>query len=131
MLVFYGFAKLTPKIVRKRSIIILYENTNHWNEKKEKFINQKMNIVHVRIQNKEEALQGKFSNQEFHRFEIFVDDKRYKGNLDKALEHNFLVDAGNVSEFERQHIRYKLKKEYHSFYKISSKPAGQQSIIFY
>jgi hypothetical protein len=130
LLVFYGFARLTPKIIKKRSIVIFFENSKLWTYKKEKYINQKMHIVHIRKQTKEEAEDATSINREWTRYEIFVDDKPFNGNLELALERNFLKDSNNVSLYEREIIREKLRKEYHSFYKLNSKLTGQQAIIF-
>lgn len=129
-LVFYGFAKLTPKIVRKRSVMILFETSNSWSERKERFIRQKMEIIHVRKQTDDEILRFKKELREFVRFEFFVDDRRYKGNLERVLEDNFVFDVKDVSLYESTIIREKLRNSYHSFYKISSRAEGQQSLIF-
>lgn len=130
MLVFYGFRKLTPKIFRKRSIIICFENSRNWTLKKQIFINKAMYLVHVRMQNPGEFNDAKHSNRQWHMYEILVDEKPYNGNIDLVLEDNFLADQNNVSNYERQVIREKLKKEYYEFYK-DAKPADQQALIFY
>lgn len=129
MLVFYGFAKLTPKLVRKRSIRIYYENEKVWNEKKNRFINRCMKIVHVRPQTESEMESAKYAKKQWTGFEIFIDEKPYFGNLDRALEYNFVADKNHVLEHERDIIRQKLKKEYYEFYK-DAEPAAQQALIF-
>ena len=51
--VWYGLRKLTPKVIRKPSIIIVFENSWHW--KTEEKVKQMMKVVHTRYQTEEEA----------------------------------------------------------------------------
>lgn len=118
LVVYYGFARLTKKIVRKRSIIVQYANTKlHQNERNQKFIKQKMHIVYQRFQTEEEATDAPFSNRSWTKWEYYVDDKRWRGNLDAILDHNFTAEENHVTLEERKEIRNTLLKNFQSFYK--------------
>jgi hypothetical protein len=106
----------------------MFENCNIWNERKEKFLKQKMHIVHIREQTTDEMQDCKICTRQWTRYDLFVDEKTFKGNLELALERNFLADSNNVSESEREIIREKLRNEFYSFYKVEKK--GQQALIF-
>lgn len=129
--VFYGYAKLTPKIVRKRSLVVIYENGHGWNDRKEKSLKQKMHIVYIRNQTPEESNDAYYSTREFTRYEMFIDDKRWKGNIEAVLENNFLLDENHVSAEERETIRCKMREGFYKKYNVSRKLVGQQQIIFY
>lgn len=119
-IVYYGFSKLTKKAVRKRSVVIQYANTKLYNnERQQKYINQKMQIVYFRFQTEEEA---KFcgtpeSTRSWTKWEYFVDDKRWYGNLDAVLDDNFKAESENVSVEEREKIREALKNNFEKHYK--------------
>lgn len=117
-LVFYGFAKLTKKIVRKRSVVVQYANSKIFSERQEKYINQKMHIVFQRYQTINEIEDAKFSDRSWTKYEYFVDDKIWNGNLDLVLNENFIAEENHVSIEERKIILEKLKKEYYDFYKL-------------
>lgn len=129
--VFYGYAKLTPKIVRKKQLIVFFENGDNWNPRKEKYLKQKMKIVYHRNQTPEELESAYSSTQEFTRYGVFIDEKPYKGNIELVLEQNFLADANHMPEDERNELRKILREAYFDFYKVSPEPKGQQAIIFY
>jgi hypothetical protein len=129
-LVFYGFAKLTKKAIKKRSVVIQYANTWNYNDKQKRYIEQKMHIVHQRFQTKDEVTDAPFSNRSWTKWEYFPDDKRWKGNIDLVLENNFVAESNHVSLKERNEIRTKLEKEYYSFYNLPRKQKGQISLIF-
>lgn len=129
-LVFYGFAKLTKKIVKRRSVVVQYANESNYNEKQQKYINQKMHVVHQRFQTKEEATDSKSSNNCWTKYEYFTDDKKkWKCNIDVILKHNFDIEENNVSLKERTIIRDKLRKEYFKFYNLPEQLTGQQVLI--
>lgn len=115
-LVFYGFARLTKKAVKKKSVIIQYANSTNYNERQKRYITQKMNIVYQRFQTVEEAEDAQYSNRAWTKYEYFVDDKKWKGDLEAILKHNFLMEENNVSLEERTLIMEKLKKEYNFNY---------------
>lgn len=114
--VFYGFARLTKKAVRKKSIVIQYANTANYNERQQRYIQQKMHIVHERFQTKEEASNSALYNRCWTKWEYFVDDKLWRGDVDSILDHNFLAEVNHVSLEERLLIQEKLKKEYRRYY---------------
>lgn len=126
--VFYGFAKLTKKIVRKKELAIYYENCSV--NSNDKFIKQKIHIVHERIQTLQEMTDFDIGNRSFTKYGYFIDDKRWNGNIERILEDNFIAEENHVSANERTIIREKLRKEYYSFYKVEKKIKGQQTLIF-
>ena len=115
-LVFYGFARLTKKAVRKRSIVIQYANTTNYNDRQRRYIEQKMHIVHQRYQIEGEALDCPMAIRSWEKWEYFVDDKRWNGNLDLVLNDNFIAEENNVSLEERTLIKEKLKVGYNRYY---------------
>lgn len=123
-LVFYGFARLTKKARRKKSIIIQYANTTNYNDRQERYIKQQMTIVYQRFQTIEEAADAEYSNRSWTKYEYFVDDKKWKGNLEAILQHNFVMEQNNVSLEERtlimEKLREKYKWNYMEFLKIKS-----------
>lgn len=130
-LVFYGFAKLTKKAVKRRSVIIQYANTSNYNDRQKKYIEQKMHIVHQRYQTKAEIEDASFSDRSWTKYEYFTDDKKkWKCNIDLILKHNFDVESNHVSLKERTIIRDKLRKEYFKFYNLEEQLTGQQVLIF-
>ena len=131
-LVFYGFAKLTKKIVRKKSIIIQYANIPElqFNERQEKYINQKMHIVYQRYQTEEEIQDAAKSNRSWTKWEYFVDDKKWKNSIDLILQDNFYAEENHVSLKERELIKKKLENEYYRFYGLTKERKGQQVLIF-
>lgn len=129
-LVFYGFAKLTKKAVRKRSIVVQYANTTNYNDRQQRYIEQKMHIVYQRFQTKRECNGVDQYNRSWTKWEYFIDDKRWNGNLEAVLHDNFVIEANNVSIKERKEIQEKLEREYYRFYNLERKPKGQQKLLF-
>lgn len=126
--VYYGFSKLTKKIVRKRELAIYYENATSFSNLK--FIQQKIHIVHERIQTMDEMTDFDIGNRSFTKYGYFIDEKPWCCDIEKILEENFVAEENHVTKKERLDIRDKLRKEYYSFYRIDKKPVGQQSLIF-
>ncbi len=131
-LVFYGFAKLTKKIVRKKSLVIQFANFSegYFNERRQKYIKQKMHIVYQRYQTIEEAEDSKKSNRSWTKWEYFVEDKKWKNNIDLVLQDNFYADEKNVTLQERESIKKKLRSQYFAVYNIEDEIKGQQLMIF-
>jgi len=131
-LVFYGFAKLTKKIVRKKSLVIQFANfpEGHFNERQQKYIKQKMHIVYQRYQTIEEAEDSKKSNRSWTKWEYFVEDKKWKYNIDLVLQDNFYADEKNVTLEERELIKKRLRTQYFIVYNIEDEIKGQQLMIF-
>jgi hypothetical protein len=48
----------------------------------------------------------------FTSYSLFIDDKRFKGNINAVLEANSEADKNNVSEDERKEISNKLLEKY-------------------
>lgn len=126
--VFYGYAKLTKKIVRKKELAIYYENSASSNNFK--FVTQKIHIVYERVQTTAEMTDSDIGNRTFTKYGYFIDEKPWQGNIERILEQNFDAEKNHVSKKEREIIREKLRKEYFSFYKVEQKPKGQQALIF-
>ena len=126
--VWYGFAKLTKKAVKKRQLVIFFEN--QYSYKNDAWIEQKIQVVHIRNQTKDEIKDCHLVSRTFTKYGYFIDDKPFLGNIERVLEKNFLADSKNVSEKERQKIRDKLREAYYRVYNIEKKQTGQQAIIF-
>jgi len=128
--VWYGFAKLTKKIVKKRQLVIFFENENYGIDKNDKFINQKIDISYIRFQTAGEAEDAKYSNRTFLKYGSFIDEKPYYGDIELVLENNFKADENNVSIQEREEIRKALRKDYYGVYDVPKIRLGQTSLIF-
>ncbi|PZU20141.1 MAG: hypothetical protein DI589_18795 [Shinella sp.] len=126
--VFYGYAKLTKKIVRKKELAIYYENCSAFSN--DKYIRQKIHIVYQRKQTLLEMTDFDIGNRSFTKYGYFIDEKPWNGDIERILENNFIAEVNHVSKKERNKIREMLRKEYFSFYKVSPRPIGQQSLIF-
>lgn len=115
--VYYGFARLTKKAVRKRSIVIQYANTKlYYTERQRKYILQKMHIVYERFQTEEEATDAPFSDRSWAKWEYFPDTKQWNGNLDDILNNNFIAEENHVSIEERNKIREALRNGFNKHY---------------
>lgn len=128
--VFYGFAKLTPKIVRKKELVIFFENDNNNISKNEKFVNQKIKVIYTRFQTKKEKSVAIDSNRMFTKYGYFIDDKRWKGNIERVLEDNYVADKNHLTAKEREKIRNLLRTNYFEFYNIDKKTPIQTALIF-
>jgi hypothetical protein len=112
--VFYGFKKLTKKIVKKPSVIILYENG--CSRLNDRYVHRAMKVVYERLQTDKEIENVQHCNRLFSKYEYFINEKIWKGNIEAILHHNFLADKNNVPKDEREHIKELLKKEVFDFY---------------
>lgn len=112
--VFYGFKKLTKKIAKKPSVIVLYENG--CSRLNDRFVHRSMQVIYKRLQTDEEIKDAKNNNRLFSKYEYFINEKMWKGNIDAILRHNYLADENNVSESERKFIKELLKAEVFKFY---------------
>jgi hypothetical protein len=121
--VWYGFAKLTKKIVKKRELVIFFENSCHAPWKKDKSIQQKMHVLYTRFQNMGEAADGKKCNRIFLKYGYFIDEKPFFGDIERVLENNFLADENNVCEEERYKIRNILRQGYYRVYNLPMQPS--------
>jgi len=75
-----------------------------------------MKVTYQRLQTDKEKEDAKYSNRLFSKYEYFINEKVWKGNVDAILRHNFSADKNNVPKDEREHIRELLKKEVFDFY---------------
>ena len=89
-----------------------------------------MHIVYQRYQTIEEAEDSKKSNRSWTKWEYFVEDKKWKNNIDLVLQDNFYADEKNVSLQERESIKKKLRAQYFEVYNIEDEIKGQQLMIF-
>ncbi len=126
--VFYGFAKLTPKIVRKQQLIVMYENENFNVFGNDKWVNQKIHIIYERKQTRGEKKDAIFSNRMFTKYGYFIEDENFKGNIERVLENNFLADQKNVDVKTRKIIRDLLRKSYFEVYNAAK--YVQSALIF-
>lgn len=107
---FYGFSKLTKKIVRKRSIVCFFEND--YSFKNEEWINRRIHVAFVREQNYKEKQDAAYLNRIFTKYEKFIDEKPYKGKFEWALQDFMKDESKNVSEEMKLEISEALKKKY-------------------
>lgn len=113
--VYYGYQKLN-KIRKKRALCIYFENDNNNPEKNLKTIDREIYLVYTRFQTKDEAKDAKESNRMFYCASMFIDNKTFKGDIDKVLEHNHQADQNHVSIEERDLIKEKLKDYFLTHY---------------
>lgn len=105
--VFYGWAKLN-KVFKREAISVIFENGTCW--RNDKAVSRWLNVVYTRKQTDEEAKDAIGKRRMFTSYNLFLDDKKIKGNVEYALQLNYQADANNVSVSERKKI-YKLLKE--------------------
>ena len=112
MKVYYGFSKLTPKVMRKPELAIYFENSSHNPSKNEEWIRKHMNLVFTREQTSDEKLDAQNSNRMFTKYSYFINEKPFYGDIEAVLQENFKADENNVSTETRTLIMEKLRKEY-------------------
>lgn len=126
--VYYGIGKLN-KVQKKAEIAVFYENGNNNPEKNLRMLERWIKIVYVRNQTDEEMEDAAFQDRMFIKYNYFIDEKPWNGNLEKALLHNFNAERNHVSQKTREEIRNKLRDNFYSFY--GRKPfKGQLEIEF-
>lgn len=122
--VWYGLRKLTPKVMRKPSIIIVFENSWHW--KTEEKVKQMMKVVHTRYQTEQEASEASNNKHIYSIWELFIlHDRRFKKSPELAIRQNSYDDRRQVSEAERNLIANKLRAQVYDFYNLQE-PQGLQ-----
>lgn len=126
--VFYGFRKLTPKIMRKPSILIIYENA--FSYRNDSAIKRRIEIVHQRFQTDKESEDAETKNRMFSSYEYFINEKPWNANIEGILFDNFVAEENNVSLEEREVIRYKLREKISKFYGSKIKNTYQSSFKF-
>lgn len=123
--VYYGWIKLTKKIIRKPELAIFFENGKAYSN--EQFINRRIKVIYERMQTPEEMEGCINNNRMFTKYGYFINEKPYFGNLDRVLHENFLADANHLSKKKREELRLLLKNSYYSFYNL--KPTNYQTSI--
>ncbi len=123
MRVWYGYSKLTKKIMRKHELAIFFENAYSW--KNDDWVRRRIHVVYERNQTKQEIADSKHSTRMFTKYGMFIDKKPYYGDIDRVLTANFEADKNHVSLKEREEIRTKLRKAYFWVYNITEKTKGQ------
>lgn len=84
----------------------------------------------IYIQTDAETKDAKYSNRLFSKYEYFINEKIWKGNIEAILHHNFLADKNNVLKDEREHIKDLLEKEVFDFYGDKVSRFFQSSFTF-
>lgn len=125
--VWYGLRKLTPTVVKKPSIIVAFENGYLW--KNENSIKRMMKILHCRFQTEQELEDCNMSSRVFSIWEIYLNDKKFNGDIERAIEFNYQCDSNNVSEQERIEIANKIRNEIYDFYNIKPKNKVQMELF--
>lgn len=125
--VWYGWNRIN-KIRKKRAISVMFENC--FSLRNEISLKRFQNTVYWRYQTDEEATDAPYSNRMFTEYRIFIDEKPYNGDLDKALQENFIADGNHVSHEERTEIMKKLKERFLLDYPGYKPPKNQQLELF-
>lgn len=127
MRVFYGFTRLTPKVVRKPELAIYFENAYTTNN--DDWINRRIKVVYTRRQTLDEEKDAKNQTRMFTKYSYLIDEKPFFGDIDKVLHINYIADEKNVDKRERLIIRKRLREEYFKFY--NRKESTQLTINFF
>lgn len=113
--VWYGFRKLTKKLVKKKELIVIFENSDSRYDRKMSSVTRH-HIAYERFQTPEEVEGSKGKNRELTTFSLFIDKKPFFGDIEKVLEENYKADENNVSAEEREIIKNKLREFYKRHY---------------
>ncbi len=125
MRVWYGYSKLTPKVVRKREMAVYFENAANNSRANEEWIERRIRVVYVRQQAEAEIMPAEIAIRMFTKYSYLIDEKPYYGDIEKVLEHNFIADRFNVSAEVRIEIREKLRTAYYEQFNIRKPIANQ------
>jgi len=125
--VWYGLRKLTEKVVKKPSIIIVFENEYTW--KNEESVNRMMKVLHTRYQTEDEMKDAEGGTRVFTAWEIFLQDRKFDGDVEKAIAYNRQCDINNVKEIELNEIENKIRKEIYDFYNIKKRTKNQLTLF--
>lgn len=69
------------------------------------------------------------SSRVFSIWEIYLNDKKFNGDIERAIEFNYQCDSNNVSEQERIEIANKIRNEIYDFYNIKPKNKVQMELF--
>lgn len=123
--VFYGYSKLTVRVILKKELAVYFENSDCNPIKNEEFVKRRMTIIYTRRQTKEEEKDFDLGNRTFTKYSYYIDDKPYYGDIEKVLKVNYQADSNHVSEEERIIIMDKLRDGYYKAYNI---PKSRQQL---
>lgn len=126
--VFYGWVKI-GKIRKREAISVIFENDKLPEAKQIKSINKYQNTVFVRNQTDREKQEALTSNRVFSEYSVFLDDKKIKGSLERALRVNNEADKNNVSTPVRKQIEDALRRAFMSAHPKYKEPYSQQLIL--
>lgn len=127
--VFYGWCRVN-KIRKKEAISVIFENDSQREERTMKFINKMMDVVYVREQTDNEKIGVENAIRMFTEYSVFLNEKKFQGSLELALNYNSDADKNNVSQEERDVIREKLREHYLSSHPDYKEPVIQLEIDF-
>ncbi len=115
MNVYYGWAKLN-NVIRKEALSVFFINEKivppRINKDGYDGVSRFINVCYVRKQTAGEMEDAKQSNRIYTVFEIFLNDTKIKGSLNRALDANYEADSNNVSKAERERIKTALREGY-------------------
>lgn len=127
--VFYGWCRVN-KIRKKEAISVVFENDSQREERTMKFIKKMMDVVYVREQTDNEKIGIENAIRMFTEYSVFLNEKKFQGSLELALNYNSDADKNNVSQEERDVIREKLREHYLSTHPGYKEPVIQLKIDF-
>lgn len=130
--VYYGFSKVN-KIQKREAIQVVFENEKGAGcdtRRSGKTLRKLMDIVAERFQTEEEALEASANTRVFTSYYIFLDDKKIKGSLKRALQVNSDADKNNVSEKQRMSIMEKLERAFKATHMDYREPSEQLELTF-
>lgn len=126
--VFYGWAKVN-KIRKKEAISVIFENDRMPEEKTLKTIGRFQDTIYTRQQTYNEKLDAEHSIRMFTEYSIFMDDKKIKGSLEKALQVNMDADRNNVGKKVLDEIAAKLREHYMMLHWDYKEPVRQLELF--
>ena len=112
--VYYGWSKIN-KIQKREAIAVAFENkelAGDEDRRSGKSLRKTMTICYERFQTEAEMSDAPFCNRVFTVYNVFMDDKKIGGSLEKALFYNANADENHVSKKERDIIADKLRSAY-------------------
>ncbi|MDR2205787.1 MAG: hypothetical protein LBE36_06505 [Flavobacteriaceae bacterium] len=115
LLCYYTFSKLTPKIMKKQCLNVIYDNCK---ECEIRWINRSNHIVYVRKQTEKEKSDAVEQNRMYSIYRMFIDEKH---NIESVLQQNFNADSNNVSLEEREKIREICRQKYFKIYNVPNR----------
>lgn len=126
--VFYGWAKMN-KIRKKEAISVIFENDRASEEKTLRTVAKYQDTVYIRPQTDGEKQDAEHSNRMFTEYSVFMDDKRIKGSLEKALQENMNADRNNVGKKVLDEIASKLREAYLAAHRDYKEPVRQPELF--